>query len=118
MSETKNTLDTTTTSSDESGSSLFYRMTHRTYEAADTDTNIPIANVDENHMTIVGDTYDMSTDVARRSSMSSDNYAFVYGNDLLAKMSELSMAIEYDEEYRGDYIRLYNLLSSLLRRLP
>ena len=117
MSETNNILDTTTTSSDEIGSSLFYRMTHHT-DDADTETNVPIANVDDNHMTIVGDTYDMSTDVARRSSMSSDNYAFVYGNDLLAKMSELSMAIEYDEEYRGDYIRLYNLLSSLLRRLP
>ena len=120
MSEINNDLTTIGSENrlvDEIGSSLFYRMTHRA-DDNDADTNVPIENVDANQISIVGDTYDMCTDVVREPSMSSNKYAFVYGNDLLAKMSELSMAIEYDQEYREDYIRLYHLLTSIVTKLP
>ena len=120
MSETNNTLNTIGTENklvDEIGSSLFYRMTHRA-DDNDADTNVTIDNVDINNMTIVGDTYDVCTYVVPEPMVSSNKYAFVYGNDLLAKMSELSMAIEYDQEYKGDYIHLYNLLTSIVTKLP
>lgn len=115
MSEinTLNTNERDTKVVDEVGTSLFYRMTHRT-----DDTSVQIDNVDDTNITVVGDTYNMCTDIVQEPSMSSNKYAFVYGNDLLAKISELSIAIEYDQEYRGDYIQLYNLLTSIVTKLP
>lgn len=98
---------------DEVGTSLFYRMTHR----AD-DTTVPIENVDDANISVVGDTYEICTDVVPETTISSNKYAFVYGNDLLSKMSTLSFAIEYDQEYSGEYIQLYNLLASIVAKLP
>lgn len=111
MSEISNTSENKIV--DEVGTSLFYRMTHR----AD-DTNVPIDNVDETNISVVGDTYEMCIDVVPETTIPSNKYAFVYGNDLLSKMSTLSFAIEYDQEYRGEYIQLYNLLASIVAKLP
>ena len=116
MSETTNHLDTNerdTKVVDEVGTSLFYRMTRRT-----DDTNVPIDNVDETNISVVGDTYEMCIDVTQETSTHKNKYAFVYGNDLLSKISILSMALEYDQEYGGEYIQLYNLLESIVAKLP
>lgn len=111
MSEISNTSENKIV--DEVGTSLFYRMTHRV-----DDVSVPIDNVDETNISVVGDTYEMCTDVVPDTTISSNKYAFVYGNDLLSKMSTLSIAIEYDQEYRGEYIQLYNLLASIVAKLP
>lgn len=111
MSEISNTSENKIV--DEIGTSLFYRMTRR----AD-DTIVPIDNVDETNISVVGDTYEMCMDVVPETTSSLNKYAFVYGNDLLSKMSTLSIAIEYDQEYRGEYIQLYNLLASIVAKLP
>ena len=116
MSETTNHLNTNerdTKVVDEIGTSLFYRMTRRT-----DDTNVPIDNVNETNISVVGDTYEMCMDVVPETTTASNKYAFVYGNDLLSNMSTLSFAIEYDKEYRGEYIQLYNLLASIVAKLP
>jgi len=116
MSERTNSLNTNekdTKVVDEVGTSLFYRMTHCT-----DDTNVPIDNINEANISVVGDTYEMYADVVQETTTPINKYAFVYGNDLLSKISTLSFAIEYDQEYRGEYIQLYNLLESIVAKLP
>ena len=36
------------------------------------------------------------------------------GSKLLSRLSELSLRIQHDNEYDGDYIQLYNLMTSIV----
>ena len=46
-----------------------------------------------------------------------NNTYAVSGGELLGRISELSMVIEHDDLYTGDYVRLYELLTGLVTNL-
>jgi hypothetical protein len=46
-----------------------------------------------------------------------NNTYAVSGGELLARISELSMEIEHDDLYTGDYVRLYELLTGLVTNM-
>ena len=46
-----------------------------------------------------------------------NNTYAVSGGELLGRISELSMEIEHDDLYTGDYVRLYELLTGLVTNL-
>jgi hypothetical protein len=46
-----------------------------------------------------------------------NNTYAVSGGELLGRISELSMVIEHDDLYTGDYVRLYEILTGLVTNL-
>ncbi len=72
-------------------------------------------DVDDNlHVTIEGDTGAMT--FSEPLTDMNNTYA-VSGGELLARISELSMEIEHDDLYTGDYVRLYEILTGLVTNL-
>lgn len=39
------------------------------------------------------------------------------GRELLSRLSELSLRIQHDNEYDGDYIQLYNVMTSIVTNM-
>jgi hypothetical protein len=72
-------------------------------------------DADDNlHITIDGDTGAMT--FSEPLTDMNNTYA-VSGGELLARISELSMEIEHDDLYTGDYVRLYELLTGLVTNM-
>ena len=72
-------------------------------------------DADDNlHITIDGDTGAMT--FSEPMTDMNNTYA-VSGGELLGRISELSMVIEHDDLYTGDYVRLYELLTGLVTNL-
>jgi len=69
---------------------------------------------DNVQVTIVGD-YGAMTFSEPLTDMN-NTYA-VSGGELLGRISELSMVIEHDDLYTGDYVRLYEILTGLVTNL-
>jgi hypothetical protein len=98
---------------------LFDRMMYRgdeddeEYENDDTRTVTIDAN-DDLHVTVVGDTGSMT--FSEPLADMNETYA-VGGSELLSRLSELSLEIEHDDIYTGDYVRLYELLTGLVTNM-
>ncbi len=72
-------------------------------------------DADDNlHITIDGDTGAMTFS---EPLMDMNNTYAVSGGELLGRISELSMEIEHDDLYTGDYVRLYELLTGLVTNM-
>ena len=72
-------------------------------------------DADDNlNITIDGDTGAMT--FSEPLTDMNNTYA-VSGGELLGRISELSMVIEHDDLYTGDYVRLYELLTGLVTNL-
>jgi hypothetical protein len=72
-------------------------------------------DADDNlHITIDGDTGAMT--FSEPLTDMNNTYA-VSGGELLARISELSMEIEHDDLYTGDYVRLYEVLTGLVTNM-
>jgi len=69
---------------------------------------ITITNSNNLNVTISGDTGAITLSEQREPSPS------IYGEELLSRISELSMKIQHDNLYTGDYVRLYNLLTDIV----
>jgi hypothetical protein len=83
------------------------------YENDDTRTVTIDAN-DDLHVTVVGDTGSMT--FSEPLADMNETYA-VGGSELLSRLSELSLEIEHDDIYTGDYVRLYELLTGLVTNM-
>ena len=100
---------------------LFQRMMRHDDEAEgddeDEDDGARTVTLDEDdnvQVTIVSD-YGAMTFSEPLTDMN-NTYA-VSGGELLGRISELSMVIEHDDLYTGDYVRLYELLTGLVTNL-
>ena len=98
---------------------LFDRMMHYGDDAEDGDEDDVARTVtldtDGNlHVTIDGDTGAIT--FSEPLTDMNNTYA-VSGGELLGRISELSMEIEHDDMYTGDYVRLYELLTGLVTNL-
>ena len=80
----------------------------------DGDRTVTLDDDDNVQVTIVSD-YGAMTFSEPLTDMN-NTYA-VSGGELLARISELSMEIEHDDLYTGDYVRLYELLTGLVTNL-
>ena len=69
---------------------------------------ITITNSNNLNVTISGDTGAITLSEQREPSPS------IYGEELLSRISELSLQIQHDNLYTGDYVRLYNLLTDIV----
>jgi hypothetical protein len=69
---------------------------------------------DDVQVTVDGDTGAMT--FSEPLTDMNNTYA-VSGGELLGRLSELSMEIEHDDLYTGDYVRLYELLTGLVTNL-
>ena len=84
-------------------------------EAEDDGARTVTLDEDDNvQVTIVSD-YGAMTFSEPMTDMN-NTYA-VSGGELLGRISELSMEIEHDDLYTGDYVRLYELLTGLVTNL-
>jgi hypothetical protein len=102
---------------------LFDRMMRQAEEEDDEDADeeefdgartISFDDDDNVQVTIVSD-YGAMTFSEPMTDMN-NTYA-VSGGELLGRISELSMVIEHDDLYTGDYVRLYELLTGLVTNL-
>jgi hypothetical protein len=80
----------------------------------DGDRTVTLDDDDNVQVTIVSD-YGAMTFSEPLTDMN-NTYA-VSGGELLGRISELSMEIEHDDLYTGDYVRLYELLTGLVTNL-
>ena len=79
------------------------------------DERVVTLDADDNlHITIDGDTGAMTFS---ESLTDMNNTYAVSGGELLARLSELSMEIEHDDLYTGDYVRLYEVLTGLVTNM-
>ena len=83
-------------------------------EEFDGDRTVTLDEDDNVQVTIVSD-YGAMTFSDPMTDMN-NTYA-VSGGELLGRISELSMEIEHDDLYTGDYVRLYELLTGLVTNL-
>jgi|APGre2960657373_1045057.scaffolds.fasta_scaffold130678_1 hypothetical protein len=84
-------------------------------EADDDGERTVTLDADDNlHITIDGDTGAMT--FSEPLADMNNTYA-VSGGELLGRISELSMVIEHDDLYTGDYVRLYEILTGLVTNL-
>ena len=85
-------------------------------EDADEDgaRTVTLDAADNLHITIDGDTGAMT--FSEPLTYMNNTYA-VSGGELLGRISELSMVIEHDDLYTGDYVRLYEILTGLVTNL-
>ena len=83
-------------------------------EEFDGDRTVTLDEDDNVQVTIVSD-YGAMTFSDPLTDMN-NTYA-VSGGELLGRISELSMVIEHDDLYTGDYVRLYELLTGLVTNL-
>jgi len=99
---------------------LFDRMMRQDDDAEDEDEEdagartVTLDDDDNVQVTIVSD-YGAMTFSEPLTDMN-NTYA-VSGGELLGRISELSMVIEHDDLYTGDYVRLYELLTGLVTNL-
>jgi hypothetical protein len=101
---------------------LFDRMMRHAQEDAeaedteqdDDERTVTLDEDDNVQVTIVRD-YGAMTFSESLTDMN-NTYA-VSGGELLGRISELSMEIEHDDLYTGDYVRLYELLTGLVTNL-
>jgi hypothetical protein len=102
---------------------LFDRMMRQAEDGDDEDADeeefdgartISFDDDDNVQVTIVSD-YGAMTFSEPMTDMN-NTYA-VSGGELLGRISELSMVIEHDDLYTGDYVRLYELLTGLVTNL-
>lgn len=80
----------------------------------DGDRTVTLDEDDNVQVTIISD-YGAMTFSEPMTDMN-NTYA-VSGGELLGRISELSMVIEHDDLYTGDYVRLYELLTGLVTNL-
>jgi hypothetical protein len=86
-------------------------------EDAEQDDGERTVTIDEDnnlHITIDGDTGSMT--FSEPLTDMNETYA-VGGSELLSRLSELSLEIEHDDIYTGDYVRLYELLTGLVTNM-
>ena len=96
---------------------LFARMMQSGVEDDDDidDERVVTLDADDNlHITIDSDTGAMTFS---EPLMDMNNTYAVSGGELLGRISELSMEIEHDDLYTGDYVRLYEVLTGLVTNL-
>jgi hypothetical protein len=83
-------------------------------EQDDRERTVTFDDDDNVQVTIIGDTGAMTFSEPQTDI----NYmCAVSGGELLGRISELSMVIEHDDLYTGDYVRLYELLTGLVTNL-
>ena len=83
-------------------------------EQDDRERTVTFDDDDNVQVTILGDTGAMTFSEPQTDI----NYmCAVSGGELLGRISELSMVIEHDDLYTGDYVRLYELLTGLVTNL-
>jgi hypothetical protein len=83
-------------------------------EQDDGERTVTLDEDDNVQVTIVSD-YGAMTFSEPLADMN-NTYA-VSGGELLGRISELSMVIEHDDLYTGDYVRLYEILTGLVTNL-
>ena len=83
-------------------------------EEFDGERTVTLDEDDNVQVTIVSD-YGAMTFSEPMTDMN-NTYA-VSGGELLGRISELSMVIEHDDLYTGDYVRLYEILTGLVTNL-
>lgn len=83
-------------------------------EEFDEERTVTLDDDDNVQVTIVND-YGAMTFSEPLTDMN-NTYA-VSGGELLGRISELSMVIEHDDLYTGDYVRLYEILTGLVTNL-
>jgi hypothetical protein len=83
-------------------------------EQDDVERTVTLDEDDNVQVTIVSD-YGAMTFSDSITDMN-NTYA-VSGGELLGRISELSMVIEHDDLYTGDYVRLYEILTGLVTNL-
>ena len=83
-------------------------------EDEDCERTVTLDADDNLNITIDGDTGAMT--FSEPLTDMNNTYA-VSGGELLGRISELSMEIEHDDLYTGDYVRLYELLTGLVTNL-
>ena len=98
---------------------LFYRMTTSMNSDAmyseETYRTVSIDNMDNIQVTVLGDV--QSTTVFAPVNSSYENIDFIRGADIIARLSELSITIEHDEKYTGDYMKLYSLMTTIVTKM-
>lgn len=83
-------------------------------EQDDEERTVTLDEDDNVQVTIISD-YGAMTFSEPMTDMN-NTYA-VSGGELLGRISELSMVIEHDDLYTGDYVRLYEILTGLVTNL-
>lgn len=83
-------------------------------EEFDEERTVTLDEDDNVQVTIVSD-YGAMT-FSEPLTYMNNTYA-VSGGELLGRISELSMVIEHDDLYTGDYVRLYEILTGLVTNL-